>query len=105
MSTAVFMVCCIVLFVVPLVFVAHKVYQDGVFGRISLCGISFTAATFLIEWLWEGTEYEMMVQTTMLVLFFTIFLCWHLVRFHNRVVLAKKTPKGDRSLADAAPHG
>lgn len=93
MSTAIFMACCIVLVIVPPVFVLHQVYQDGVFGRMGLLGISFSAATFLLEW-FSGEDYEMLPQTTFLVASFTVFLCWHLFRFHNRVVLAQKAQLG-----------
>lgn len=88
----IFMACCMVLVVVPIVFVLHKVYQDGVFGRIGLLGIAFGAATFLLEW-FGGEEYDIMPQTTFLVFSFMVFLCWHLFRFHNRVVLARKSGK------------
>lgn len=90
MKQIIFMGCCAVLFVVPLVFVSHRVYQDGVFGRIGLCGISFSAATFLLEWLWNDVEYELMGQTVALALSFTVFLVWHLFRFHCRVVRSGK---------------
>lgn len=98
MGTAIFMVCCLVLFVVPLVFVSHKVYQDGVVGRMALCGIAFAAATFLLEYFWNGEEYELLPQTVMLTASFTVFLCWHLWRFHNRVVVARR-----RKMEDTVP--
>ncbi len=94
MSTAIFMGCCIVLVVVPVVFVMNKVYQDGFFGRCGLLGISFSAATFLMEW-FTGESYEMLWQTTFLVLSFTVFICWHLFRFHNRIVLARRAASGE----------
>ena len=90
MSTVVFMMCCAVLVAVPLYFVSHRVYKDGVFGRIGLCGISFFASTFLMEWA-TGEEYQMMWQSTLLVLSFTVFLTWHLVRFHLRYVLEQRS--------------
>jgi hypothetical protein len=89
MSTVIFMVCCLILVVVPLVFVASKVYKDGFFGRCGLLGIAFSSATFLLEW-FHDAEYEMLPQTVALVVSFTVFLCWHLFRFHNRVVMEKK---------------
>lgn len=85
---AVFLVACIVLLVVPLVFVAHNVYQDGFFGRVGLLGIAFSAATYIGEWM-LGTEYEILPQTVLMVVAFAIFLCWHLWRFHRRVLLAR----------------
>lgn len=88
MSESIFMVCCLILVIVPLVFVSSKVYKDGFFGRCGLLGIAFSAATFLLEWL-GGEHYEMLEQTVFLVVSFTVFLCWHLFRFHNRVVMEK----------------
>ena len=89
MSTVIFMVCCIVLVVVPLYFVANQVYQDGLIGRCGLLGISFFSATFPMEWA-VGAKYEMMWQSTLLVLSFTVFLCWHLCRFHSRVLMERR---------------
>lgn len=85
MKTAIFMACCFVLFVVPIVFVLSKVYEDGLFGRLGLLGIAFSSATFMLEWS-VGQSYEMLPQTVALVASFTLFLCWHLWRFHSRVL-------------------
>lgn len=89
MSTDIFMACCAVLVIVPIIFVLSKVYQDGFFGRCGLLGISFFASTFLLEW-FGGTEYEMLWQTTLMVLSFTVFLCWHLFRFELRCLKQKE---------------
>lgn len=86
MMNAIFLGSCFVLVVVPLVFVVHSVYQDGFFGRIGLLGIAFFSATYLLEWFFGDEEYEMSPQTVMLVACFAIFLCWHLFRFHRRVL-------------------
>ena len=87
-STAIFMICCAILTIVPVVFVVNKVYQDGLIGRMGLLGISFFAATFLLEFL-AGAEYEMLWQSTFLVLSFTVFLCWHLFRFEMRCMVQR----------------
>ncbi len=101
MSTLIFMVCCLALVVVPIWFVLHKVYKDGFFGRIGLLGISFFALTFLMEW-FGGEDYEMLPQTVALVASFTVFLCWHLIRFHSRI--AKQAECHPKSLlVDVAP--
>jgi hypothetical protein len=86
--TPLFLVACAILFVVPLVFVTHNVYEDGLIGRIGLLGISFSAATFLMEWA-GGAEYQILPQTEMLVDSFAVFLIWHLFRFHRRVLQVK----------------
>ena len=88
--TYLFLASCLVLVVVPVVFVVHDVYEDGLVGRIGLLGISFSAATFLLEWA-GGSEYEMLPQTAMLTAFFTLFLVWHLFRFHRRVLRERWT--------------
>lgn len=80
-----FLLACSVLFVVPVVFVTHSVYEDGFFGRIGLLGISFAAATFILEW-FGGEEYEVLPQTVMMATAFALFLVWHLFRFHRRVL-------------------
>lgn len=82
---ALFVVSCVVLFVVPIIFVTHNVYKDGFFGRVGLLGVAFSSATYLGEWL-TGTVYEILPQTVMMVASFAVFLCWHLLRFHRRVL-------------------
>lgn len=84
MNTA-FLIACSVLLVVPIYFVTHSVYEDGVFGRIGLCGVSFASAAFLLEW-FEGDGFEVMPQTVLMVSMFALFLIWHLLRFHRRVL-------------------
>ena len=83
---AIFFSACAVLVVVPMTFVCHDVYQDGVFGRAGLLGIAFSAATFLLEAAFGESEYQIMPQTVMLTSSFAVFLCWHLWRFHRRVL-------------------
>lgn len=83
---AVFLIACAVLTAVPLYFVWHKVYEDGLFGRVSLLGISFSAFTFVIEWA-EADGFDVLPQTVMFFTFVAVFLVWHLLRFHRRVVL------------------
>lgn len=94
-SSSVFLAACGVLFFVPLYFVINHVYQDGIIGRASLLGISFIAGTFVAEALFGDTQYDIPLQITLLVLAFTAFLCWHLWRFHRRVLRRKERPVED----------
>ena len=80
-----FLIACSILFVVPLIFVTHNVYQDGVFGRIGLLGISFSSSLFLME-ATVGVQYDILPQTVFLAWAFAVFLVWHLFRFHCRVL-------------------
>lgn len=95
MKEILFFACCFVLAVVPFVFVCNKVYKDGVFGRMALLGISFAAACFLVERFWLGVRYEVLPLNVMLICAFTVFLVWHLVRFHARVLTTKKAQRGE----------
>lgn len=85
MNLILFQVCLGILMVVPLVFVYHRIYDDGIIGRGALLGISFASITFLME-MAVGSEYAILPQTLLLVLSFTVFLLWHLWRFHKRVL-------------------
>lgn len=85
-----FMAACVVLATVPAYFVWHRVYKDGVFGRIGLLGISFAACSFLWEWLVNGVQYDVLALNLMLVWAFTIFLVWHLFRWHRNVLRRQK---------------
>lgn len=94
MKELIFIGACFVLAVVPVLFVCNKVYEDGVFGRVGLLGISFSSTTFLVEWVWGGVQYYILPQTVMLVSCFAIFICWHLWRFHRRVLTTRKAKQG-----------
>lgn len=77
-------IACLVLFIVPLYFVVNSVYQDGVFGRGSLLGISFLSAAILGDTA-IGSGFYVPPPVVLLVCSFAVFLCWHLCRFHTRV--------------------
>lgn len=84
---AIFWASCGTLFMVPLWFVWHRVYADGIVGRAALLMISFSSATFpLEEMLDDDVHWDMQPQTVALVAAFAMFLVWHLMRFHRRVV-------------------
>jgi hypothetical protein len=76
---------CLVLFVVPIYFVVHGVYKDGVFGRAGLLGMSFCSAGILME-AGLGMGFYVPSIVVLLITSFTVFICWHLARFHLRVV-------------------
>lgn len=78
-----------VLFVVPPIFVWHRVYDDGVFGRLGLAGISFCSFVILAEATLGRQVYHTSGEVAGLVAAFAVFLVWHLVRFHMRVVLKR----------------
>lgn len=94
MKDLIFITSCGLLFLVPLLFVVNSVYEDGLIGRVSLLTISFIAATFLFEE-FLGDGYDMLPQTVALIAAFTVFLIWHLLRFHRRVLKRRgKAPCG-----------
>lgn len=79
-----------VLTLVPPVFVYHKVYQDGVFGRVGLLLISiFAGCMFLEQVLGDGYEFPKLLVGLLVAA--ALFICWHLFRFHTRVV-SKRGP-------------
>ena len=81
-----FLVSCVVLFFVPVWFVAHEVYDDGLFGRIGLLGIASAAAMFLLE-AWDETAFAVPPKAVLLTASIAWFLVWHMLRFHGRVRL------------------
>jgi hypothetical protein len=91
-----FLVSCSILFIVPLYFVANSVYKDGIFGRASLLGISFCSAGILGEAA-VGTPFYVPSIVVLLVTFFAVFSCWHLLRFHARVVKKESQWKAIRT--------
>ena len=86
MNHYIFLVSCAILFLIPVLFVMNDVYDDGLIGRVFLLGISFASATFLMEFAAGDSEYVILPQTVFLVASFAGFLCWHLFRFHRRVL-------------------
>lgn len=91
MKEIVFHVACLVLFIVPLIFIAHNVYKDGVLGRLSLSGIVIASFLFLLDWLDDDAS---MIDPDPLFVWQTVtfaaFLVWHLWRFHRRVLKKKE---------------
>lgn len=81
----IFIVACIVLFVVPVIFVYHRVYDDGFFGRLGLLGLASMAFIVLLETAFGG-GYGIAAEVALLVASFAVFMVWHLVRFHRRVL-------------------
>lgn len=92
MKEIIFYLACAVIAVVPLIFVVNKVYEDGVLGRAFLLLMSFCAWMYLIERLTVGAQY---LQPLMVAFFVGAagFLCWHLVRWHRRVLRRKHEDK------------
>lgn len=88
---ALFAAACLVLLVVPVLFILNQVYKDGVVGRLGLAGISIFAALFLFE-IAFGKGYHVELEEVGLVVSFSTFLVWHLVRFHRRVLRNGREP-------------
>lgn len=84
---------CAILFIVPILFVWNKVYQDGFVGRVALIGISFAALVFAFR-IVNGEITHLWPETELLVISFAVFLCWHLWRFHSRVLTSKRAQEG-----------
>ena len=85
-----FVLSCIVLFVVPVIFVYHRVYDDGLVGRMSLVGLALMAAIVLLETIF-GQGYGIAAEVSLLVASFAVFMVWHLWRFHRRVLKNRRT--------------
>ena len=97
---AVFLACCLITAVIPVYFVfCNKVYKDGVFGRISLLGISFFATLFLFSAL-DDHDYRMTFITAGFVCNTALFLVWHLFRFHRRGPKPRSDGQLDRRVSN-----
>ena len=90
----VFVVSCIVLFVVPVIFVYHRVYDDGFWGRLALIGLASMAAIVLLETAFGG-GYGIAAEVALLVASFAMFMVWHLARFHRRVLRNRRQAVAD----------
>lgn len=78
---------------VPVYFVWNKVYKDGLIGRTALLSISFFSLLILMDGL-LGNENKYYPQDIVICLIFAfaVFLTWHLIRFHGRVLKSKHCP-------------
>jgi hypothetical protein len=85
----IFLASCFILFAVPVAFVANHVYDDGLFGRIGLLGIASAASMFLLEAM-DQTALDVPPKAVLLTGSFALFMVWHLLRFHRRVLMRKK---------------
>ena len=81
-----FWTACLVLTVVPVVFVWNAVYKDGIVGRIALLTIAFVAAMFVLDPFFGDAKYDVPPLGVAMACAFAIFLLWHLWRFHRRVL-------------------
>ena len=89
----IFLVSVLVLFVVPVVFVWHSVYDDGLLGRVALVGISFSSFIFALK-IYSLGNWNPWPETVLLMASFATFLVWHLWRFHRRVLRNKDAEEG-----------
>jgi ABC-type transport system involved in cytochrome c biogenesis permease subunit len=93
MKMQLYALACVVLFIIPLVFVWNRVYKDGVIGRVALLCISFSSGTVLLN-LYDQRDLNPPWSTVAVLFFFAVFLVWHLFRFHTRVL--RERLRGER---------
>lgn len=96
--TSLLFVALLFLFVVPLVFIWHDVYDDGVFGRISLGGVvlmSFISMVLILDGhkICDPSEATLPLALAWLTIAYSVFITWHLFRFHRRVLHAQQNGK------------
>lgn len=97
---------CAILIIVPSWFIAHRVYDDGIVGRIALSAIILAAVAIVAQamagyfdawWAspawpafrgadYSDAGYNVAREEAALVMAFAVFITWHLWRFHRRVV-------------------
>lgn len=82
---AILVMSCVLLALIPPIFVWHKVYDDGLLGRIGLLGVSFCAGVVVMQEM-LGVRYRVDPEIALLTMAFMVFLVWHLFRFHSRVL-------------------
>jgi hypothetical protein len=112
-AEAAFYIACVVLLVVPPWFIRHRVYDDGLVGRIFLVVIVLgafavlgqAAVTYWDAWRsspswplasgvdWSRAGYHVEGEEAFLAGGFAGFLVWHLWRFHRRVVQCVTPPQ------------
>lgn len=87
MKMTIFWLSIITMATVPFYFVMHRVYKDGIVGRIALLGISFFSMLYLLDATVGRRQYDVSWIGVGLACSVAVFLVWHLWRFHSRVLL------------------
>src|SRR5690242_1392051 len=83
----IFYATCTVLATVPMYFIFHRVYKDGLIGKLGLMGISLTAWSYIFDLASLERDYPYLSNRQLMWVFmFAVFLVWHLFRFHRRVL-------------------
>lgn len=96
----IFVLACTVLAVLPWVFIYHRVYDDGLLGRLALGGVSMVACIIVLVSAFSDRVYDAGWESALLTVAFTIFLCWHLGRFHTRAMRARGGQRAPCGLRD-----
>lgn len=95
-----FLVACIPLALVPPIFIYHKIYKDGIIGRLALAGMSAMAwITWIFHFYADESDSVPLGLIALLVIFMATFMIWHLFRFHFRVV-KEQTANGAKVCAE-----
>lgn len=105
--TTVLFIALLFTFVVPLVFIWHDVYDDGIIGRIALGVIalmSFIGMALILDGHKVCDPHDTVIPLALawLAVAFAVFVTWHLMRFHRRVL---KTPHGGSKAFMQRTHG
>lgn len=106
MKMAIFWLSVMVMATVPLFFVMHRVYKDGIVGRSALLGISFFSTLYLLDASIGRRQYDVSWIGVGLATSVAAFLVWHLWRFHSRVLRKESAqyppgcPQDRRSVPD-----
>jgi len=89
----IFVVSVLILFIVPVLFVWNEVYDDGLIGRVALVGISFSSFIFAGKIISVGITHPW-PEAVLMMASFAIFLLWHLMRFHRRILRNNDAKEG-----------
>ena len=83
----------LVLLAAPVVLMWNRFYEDGLFGRVALIGVSFSAFIFALKVFTLDIKSPWPETVTMMVSF-AIFMIWHLVKFFSELHATRKAQEG-----------
>jgi len=89
----IFAISTVVLFVVPVVLVWKREYDDGLVGRIALVGLSFSSFIFGLKVFGMGL-FHPWPETVLLLTSCATFMAWHLWRFTRRLKREEQAREG-----------
>lgn len=86
-----------VIFLLSLYLIWSERYEDGLFGRLFLAGLSLSCLVLVLDAIFGRSQYSLLPSTAMTLLCVAGFMARHVYRFRRWVAEGKNDWRGDKS--------